>query len=176
MNAQNRSMVVVLVAISPALISSAALAQQPYEPPRTEHGYPDLQGVWTNATITPLVRPEQYAERRAHTAAETQLLEKGIADYNEVANRPSNPVDHHRSPERQASAAGPERCCTQRRAPQAGHRVGTGRRSGSTSIGRALSDVVRLERRATDAAADVQQQLSNRPKQRHRYDPGRNGP
>ena len=28
---------------------------------RTPDGHPDLQGVWTNATITPLVRPPQFA-------------------------------------------------------------------------------------------------------------------
>ena len=26
--------------------------------PRTEHGHPDLQGNWTNATMTPVQRPE----------------------------------------------------------------------------------------------------------------------
>src|SRR5262249_40694636 len=70
-----------------------AFAQQRYVAPRTEYGHPDFQGVWTNATITPLVRPEQYADRRAHTAAEAQMLEKGIADYNAAANLPSNPND-----------------------------------------------------------------------------------
>src|SRR5688572_28073296 len=82
-----------LCALAIASIASSALAQQRYKTPRTEHGHPDFQGVWTNATITPFVRPEEYAERRAHTAAEAQMLEKGIADYNEAANRPTNPND-----------------------------------------------------------------------------------
>jgi hypothetical protein len=93
MNAQNRLKIAFLVAMVLALISLPAMAQQSYKPPRTEHGYPDLQGVWTNATITPLVRPEQYADRRAHTVAEAQVLEKGVADYNAAANKPSNPSD-----------------------------------------------------------------------------------
>jgi len=29
-----------------------------YRPPRTEHGHPDLQGNWTNVTLTPFQRPE----------------------------------------------------------------------------------------------------------------------
>lgn len=29
--------------------------------PRTSDGHPDLQGIWTNATITPLERPAQFA-------------------------------------------------------------------------------------------------------------------
>jgi hypothetical protein len=93
MNTRYNLAIAVLGAIATAVLSTSALAQQSYKAPRTEYGYPDLQGVWTNATITPLVRPEQYAERRAHTAAEAQTLEKGIADYNTNANKPSDPKD-----------------------------------------------------------------------------------
>ena len=93
MNVHDKLMVACLLAASPALLSSPALGQQAYEPPRTEYGHPDLQGVWTNATITPLLRPEQYANRRAHSASEVQRLEQGIADYNATANQPSNPND-----------------------------------------------------------------------------------
>src|SRR5262245_29088713 len=32
--------------------------------PRTPDGRPDLQGIWTNATLTPLERPRQLGERR----------------------------------------------------------------------------------------------------------------
>jgi hypothetical protein len=32
-------------------------ADSEYQPPRTEHGYPDLQGMWSNASITRLTRP-----------------------------------------------------------------------------------------------------------------------
>ena len=31
-----------------------------WEPPKNAHGDPDLQGLWTNATITALTRPEQF--------------------------------------------------------------------------------------------------------------------
>jgi len=33
-----------------------------YTPPRTAYGHPDLQGFWTNATYTPLERPDDVAE------------------------------------------------------------------------------------------------------------------
>ena len=43
------------------LAASVAAAQapsaKPYAPPRTPDGQPDLQGYWTNATYTPLERP-----------------------------------------------------------------------------------------------------------------------
>ncbi len=40
-----------------ASIASPALAQVSYTPPRTSWGAPDLQGVWSNASVTKLTRP-----------------------------------------------------------------------------------------------------------------------
>lgn len=42
------------------LTSALAALAQSYETPRTFFGHPDLQGVWTNATITTLERPEEF--------------------------------------------------------------------------------------------------------------------
>jgi hypothetical protein len=47
-----------------ALLSASALlgqspANKPWTPPRTPWGDPDLQGVWNNATSTPLERPDR---------------------------------------------------------------------------------------------------------------------
>jgi hypothetical protein len=79
-----------LGAIATLLVAAPAWSQQGYKVPRTEYGYPDLQGVWTNATITPLQRPDQYGERRAHTVEEARALEKNIADANAESDRPTN--------------------------------------------------------------------------------------
>ncbi len=38
----------------------AAFATEDYAAPRTHDGQPDLQGIWTSATITTLERPEQF--------------------------------------------------------------------------------------------------------------------
>ena len=45
--------------MSVAGMAAVALPQQPeqWTVPRTEHGHPDLQGNWTNATMTPVQRP-----------------------------------------------------------------------------------------------------------------------
>ena len=43
--------------------------------PRTPDGHPDLEGIWTNATITPLERPAELAGKATLTDAEARLLE-----------------------------------------------------------------------------------------------------
>src|SRR5262245_17094106 len=37
---------------------------------------PDLQGIWTNATVTPLERPQQFADKPFLTKAEAAEFEK----------------------------------------------------------------------------------------------------
>lgn len=49
-----------LVLLLAAVSLPAAFAAKKYEPPRTGDGKPDLQGVWTNATLTQLQRPARY--------------------------------------------------------------------------------------------------------------------
>ena len=44
--------------------------------PRTPDGHPDLQGVWTNSTLTPLERPPQFADKPVLSAAEAAAFEK----------------------------------------------------------------------------------------------------
>jgi hypothetical protein len=44
--------------------------------PRTADGHPDLQGVWTNATLTPLERPQQFAGKVTVSDAEARAYEK----------------------------------------------------------------------------------------------------
>ena len=67
-----------------ALISAALLPGQPkaknWSVPRTPDGKPDLQGVWTNATLTPMERPASMAGKPTLTDAEAAAWEKNSAD------------------------------------------------------------------------------------------------
>jgi hypothetical protein len=47
-----------------------------WTPPHTPDGKPDLQGVWTNNTVTPLERPKELAGKEFYTEAELQALAK----------------------------------------------------------------------------------------------------
>lgn len=49
--------ILALALFASALSAGALEGQAAYEPPRTAWGHPDLQGNWSNATLTPLTRP-----------------------------------------------------------------------------------------------------------------------
>jgi len=86
---------VIVVGQAPA---SQARATKSYTAPRTPDGHPDLQGVWSNASLVPFQRPkglgtkefyteQEYAdnekrarERLAKNEAEGRLTEPGTAD------------------------------------------------------------------------------------------------
>ncbi len=82
--------VVVVVAVSlatspwsaPSLAAQAPDRAAPWDrswsPPRTPWGHPDLQGNWTNATLTPFQRPA--GRRPTFTWAEVEELERADGD------------------------------------------------------------------------------------------------
>lgn len=56
------------------------LAQSAWKPARLPGGQPDLQGIWTNITITPMERPAQFAGKPFLTEQETAAYEKQFID------------------------------------------------------------------------------------------------
>ncbi|HEX7079626.1 MAG TPA: hypothetical protein VF329_01255 [Gammaproteobacteria bacterium] len=55
-------------------------AAQSWQVPRTPDGQPDLQGYWTNASFTPLERPEELGNKAFYTDEELDaLIERSVA-------------------------------------------------------------------------------------------------
>src|ERR1700683_5337923 len=63
---------------------------------RTPDGQPDLQGVWTNATLTPFERPAQLAGKATITEQEAAAIEKRASE-NRVdrAPQPGDPGSYN---------------------------------------------------------------------------------
>ena len=47
-----------------------------WSPPRTPYGQPDLQGLWTNATVTPFERPAEMSGKQVLTEQEASEFEQ----------------------------------------------------------------------------------------------------
>ena len=84
-------MITVLAAacLSAPLAQGQARALKPagYVPPRTPEGQPDIQGVWNNATITPLERPAELAAKAFFTPAEAAAYQKAWLEQNNRDHR-----------------------------------------------------------------------------------------
>jgi hypothetical protein len=70
-----------LLGVLIASLVPVAAAGQSWTPPRTTDGQPDLQGIWTNGTATPLERPSEFAGKEFLTPQEAAVFEKqtGVA-------------------------------------------------------------------------------------------------
>ena len=54
--------------------------------PRSADGHPDLQGTWTNATLTPMERPAEFAGKPTLSDAEASAYEKKDLETNNIDN------------------------------------------------------------------------------------------
>ncbi|MGH8174874.1 MAG: hypothetical protein ACREV5_01265 [Steroidobacter sp.] len=73
-----------------AFAQSTAMPQK-WKAPRTADGHPDLQGMWTNATITTLERPTEFGDRLVMTEAEAKVIESQNDAFNAEASAPTAP-------------------------------------------------------------------------------------
>ena len=68
----------VAVPLLAALVAAAGAAE--YETPRTSWGHPDLQGTYSNTTLTPFERPEALGDKAFLTVEEAEELERNRAN------------------------------------------------------------------------------------------------
>src|SRR5882724_5318300 len=85
----------IAMAIAMAMISVDAMTADAistgYKAPRLADGTPDLQGVWTNSTATPLERSPALGTRRSYTDAEVAKIERTARARVENDSKPSDP-------------------------------------------------------------------------------------
>lgn len=86
------SLRLVSIGVMAALIAAGQglAVKKTWSAPRTADGQPDLQGVWTNATITPLERPADLAGKVFFTEAEAAAYEKRVVENANVDRRRSD--------------------------------------------------------------------------------------
>ena len=79
-----------IVAVAAAVFAAQAFAGD-YRAPRLPDGSPDLQGVWTNATATPVERSPELGDRRAFTDEEAAAISKAALAAVAADAAPSDP-------------------------------------------------------------------------------------
>ncbi|MEX2332917.1 MAG: hypothetical protein WD600_01580, partial [Pseudohongiella sp.] len=74
-----------------ALTMACGQAMAQDDLPRTPNGKPDLQGVWSNATLTPLTRDRELGETLVLNADQVRAMEGGHQEFLEAEYAASDP-------------------------------------------------------------------------------------
>ena len=93
-----RILTIVAVPVA-AVIVLGAQGSGTYTAPKTPWGEPDLQGIWSGDTLTPLERPAKFANRPVLTEQEADAIEE------DIASRPGRDDRSQRGTERDVAQA-----------------------------------------------------------------------
>jgi hypothetical protein len=85
------AVVITLASLAEVPVSGQTVAAKNWTPARTPDGQPDLQGIWTNGTITPFERPRELEGKQFLTPEEAAVMEKQVIQSR--VDRPPAPGD-----------------------------------------------------------------------------------
>lgn len=99
------SLTIAAALLNISLPAEAAEGSAGWQIPRTEYGHPNLQGFWTNTTLTPIERPVELGDQKAYTEAEALELENAARAFEQ---QKAEPLDADRAPPPVGGAIGQE--------------------------------------------------------------------
>ncbi len=99
------SLAIAAALLNISLTAEAAEGSTAWQIPRTEYGHPNLQGYWTNTTLTPIERPVELGDKKAYTEAEALELENAARAFEQ---QKAEPLDADRAPPPVGGAIGQE--------------------------------------------------------------------
>ena len=145
------------IAILATAAGAACAADSHWQAPRTPWGAPDLQGTWTNASLTSLERDDMFKGKPALSDAEAAEFERtnAFAQFSANDAKPTDPsvqsAGEQRSGRLQRVLARSRHAArnVQRRAPHFVHRR-AGERQGAVHAGRTESVPGRARRHELD--------------------------
>ena len=80
----------IALSLAAALVATPLLAADDWQMPRTPWGHPDLQGLWTNTTLTPFERPVEMGDKAFLT--EEEVAQAEAARQAMIQNRAEQPA------------------------------------------------------------------------------------
>jgi len=87
---------IVFVSLAMVIASSSESAKDKWQPPLTSSGVPDLQGIWSSATITTLERDPALGDTLVVSAEDASIMEQD-SQFNVLSEQDNAPSDPNRA-------------------------------------------------------------------------------